>query len=250
MAKTVFPQESIYNFLPEQVHTEKPKRKSKFRPVVLVKDKPIKNAMKTMGPLKVETPSPDKYLKKHSKEPKLPEIKGRCHRMCTAKKPAVPLRSEQPPLGPHTKRNVVKPAMPAQTKSQVASVDTNRGHKALLEHSGLVPKYIKKKCYGEVPEYLQHRSQEVRRAVEEYDKYLKEQMEQSAIRRLSDDERQANLQRLKSTLAELHDEYHRLPVAADTLMSTSRKVQLEAEMKQLESDMGLFERFKTIYIAN
>ncbi|XP_077411100.1 enkurin isoform X2 [Vanacampus margaritifer] len=247
MAKTVFPQESIYNFLPEQVHTEKPKRKSKFRPVVILKDKPIKNAMKTMGPLKVETPSPDKYLKKHSKEPKLPEIKERCHRMCTAKKPAVPLRSEHPPLGPHSKRNMVKPTTPVPTKSQLASVDSHRGHKALLEPSGLVPKYIKKKCYGEVPEYLQHRSQEVRRAVEEYDKYLEEQMEQSAIRQLSEGERQANLQ---STLAELHNEYHRLPVAADTLVRKSRKVQLEAQMKQLESDVGLFERFKTIYIAN
>lgn len=29
--------------------------------------------MRTMGPAKVELPSPEKYLKKHAKEPKLPE---------------------------------------------------------------------------------------------------------------------------------------------------------------------------------
>ncbi|XP_061614721.1 enkurin [Phyllopteryx taeniolatus] len=250
MAKTVYPQESIYNFLPELVHTEKPKYKSKFRPAIPLEDKVPKNAMKTMGPAKVETPSPDKYLKKHSKEPTLPEKKERPHRMCTAKKPSVPLRSEQPPVGLHTVRNSIKiTTAPVRMKPLAASVDTNRGHKGLLEHSGLVPKYVKKKGYGEVPQYLQHRGEGVQRAVEEYNDYMKEQMERGAMRQLSDEERQANLESLRRTLAELQDKYRRLPVVVDTLMRKNRKLQLEAEMKQLESDVGLFERFKTIYIA-
>lgn len=32
-----------------------------------------KTTNKTMGPAKVDVPSPEKYLLKHSKEPKLPE---------------------------------------------------------------------------------------------------------------------------------------------------------------------------------
>ncbi|XP_019740319.1 enkurin [Hippocampus comes] len=249
MAKTIFPQESIYNYLPDQVHTEKPKYKSKFRPVLILKDKTLKDAMKTMGPAKVATPSPDKYLKKHSKEPKLPQIKERCHRMCTTKKPAVPLRSEHPPMDLHSKRSLIKPTTPVPTKQLVASVDTSRGHKELLEHSGLVPKYVNKKSYGKVPEYLQHRNEEVHRSVDEYNKYLKEQMEQGAMRQLSEEERQANLESLRTTLDELHNKYNRLPVVMDTLTRKNRKDQLEAEIKQLESDVGLFERFKTIYIA-
>ncbi|XP_049605613.1 enkurin-like isoform X1 [Syngnathus scovelli] len=241
MAKTIFPQESIYNYLPEPVHSKKPKNTPKFRPVVTLKDKPLKNAMKTMGPAKVEAPSPEKYLKKHSK---VPETKERCHRMCTIKKPAVPLRSEHPPEGLCTKRSIIKPTT---TRQQVASVDTNRGHKALLEHSGLIPKYSKKKGYGQVPQYLRHRSEEAQRAVDDYEF---QEEERSALRQLSDEERQANLENLKSTLAELNDKYQRLPVVVDTPMRKTRKEQLEAEMKQLESDVVLFERFKTIYIAD
>lgn len=46
---------------------------SKFRQTVVLEKKLTKDAMRTMGPAKVEVPSPDKYLKKHAKEPKLPE---------------------------------------------------------------------------------------------------------------------------------------------------------------------------------
>lgn len=46
---------------------------SKHRPAVVLETKSNKDAMRTMGPAKVEVPSPDKYLKKHSKEPKVPE---------------------------------------------------------------------------------------------------------------------------------------------------------------------------------
>lgn len=46
---------------------------SKFRPTVVLENKSTKDAMRTMGPADVEVPSPENYLKKHSKEPKLPE---------------------------------------------------------------------------------------------------------------------------------------------------------------------------------
>lgn len=46
---------------------------SKFRQAVVVESKLNKYSKRTMGPAKLETTSPDNYLKKHSKEPKLPE---------------------------------------------------------------------------------------------------------------------------------------------------------------------------------
>lgn len=51
---------------------------SKFRPMVSLEEKIAKDAMRTMGPAKVEVPSPDKYLKKHSKEAKPPESECCC----------------------------------------------------------------------------------------------------------------------------------------------------------------------------
>ncbi|XP_054622052.1 enkurin isoform X2 [Dunckerocampus dactyliophorus] len=250
MDDTASPQESIYNYLIEQVDPEKaPRYTSKFRPKINMQAKLIKNTMKTMGPAKVDVPSPDKYLKKHSKEAQLPEKKEGCRRTCTAKKPPIPSRTEHPPMGIHTQRNFMKTTTAAPMKPQPASVDTNRGHKELLEHSGLIPKYIKKKDYGQVPEYLQQRSEEKQINVEKYNRYLKEQMELGAMKQLSDEERQLNLQSLKRTWAELHQEYQRLPLFIDTLLRKTRKERLEAEMQQLEGDIALFEKFKTIYIA-
>ena len=46
---------------------------SRFRTTVVQEKKSSKDAMKTMGPAKVEKPSPDKYLQKNSREHKLAE---------------------------------------------------------------------------------------------------------------------------------------------------------------------------------
>ncbi|XP_057680385.1 enkurin [Corythoichthys intestinalis] len=251
MATTLYPEESIYNYLPDIFPAEKKiKYKPRYLPVLSMEDKVRKKTMKTMGPAKVEAPSPDKYLKKHSKEPKLPEKKEHSHRTCTCttKKPRVPLRSEHPQMQLNTQKNFLKPTATVRPKSHEAiSVDTNRGHRAPLEHSGLVPKYIKKKSYGKVPVYLQHRIQEMERSTEDHNMYVKDR---SPMRQLSEEERQDNLERLKRTLAEVMEKYQRMPVVVDTLMRKTRKEQLEEEMTQLESDVFLFEKFKTIYIAN
>lgn len=66
---------------------------------------------------------------------------------CAKKKPPVPLRTEMPPMGIHTKRDFLKTATVVPMKPQPTSVDSNKGHKQLLEDSGLVPKYIKKKVF-------------------------------------------------------------------------------------------------------
>ena len=51
---------------------------SKHRPAVVLEKKSAKEAMRTMGPAKVELPSPDKYLKKHSKESESPDSEFSC----------------------------------------------------------------------------------------------------------------------------------------------------------------------------
>lgn len=69
------------------------------------------------------------------------------HHTCTVKKPPVPARADNPPMGIHTKRNFIKSATAVSMKPQPTCVDSSKGHKQLLKNSGLVPKYIKKKVF-------------------------------------------------------------------------------------------------------
>uniref|UniRef100_A0A3Q1FEU6 Enkurin, TRPC channel interacting protein n=1 Tax=Acanthochromis polyacanthus TaxID=80966 RepID=A0A3Q1FEU6_9TELE len=223
---------------------------SKFRPTVVQESKLTKDAMRTMGPAKVELPSPDKYLKKHSKESK--PLEGEfiyTHRTCTytKKKPPIPSRTENPLI--HTKRDFIKTATAKSKKPQPVCVDTNTGHKQPLENSGLVPKYIKKKDYGKVPTYLQQRNEEKLRAEEEYNKFVQEQREQRAPRRLPDEERLAVLENLKKDWDNVHREYQSLPFIINTMSQKAYKVQLEEEMKCREKNISLFESFTTLYIS-
>uniref|UniRef100_UPI0037E70F17 enkurin n=1 Tax=Semicossyphus pulcher TaxID=241346 RepID=UPI0037E70F17 len=248
MSGFVYPPESVYNLLPrEEVHTEKPPRyRSKFRPTVVLEGKSTKDAMRTMGPANVEVPSPDKYLKKHSKETKLPESES--PNQLFDQKPPVPPRTDQPLMGIHTKRDFIKTATSVPMKPQPTSVDTSKGHKQPLENSGLLPKYINKKHYGDVPKYLQQRIEEEQTAKKEYDNFVKEQRERGALKHLPDEERQAILQGLKANWDQLHHEYQGLSLVTDTMTKKAHKESLEGAMKQLESSISLIERFKTIYI--
>uniref|UniRef100_A0A3Q3VR58 Enkurin, TRPC channel interacting protein n=2 Tax=Mola mola TaxID=94237 RepID=A0A3Q3VR58_MOLML len=149
MSEVVHPPESIYNLLPKQeVHISKPSRYvSKYRSAVVLETKANKDPMRTMGPAKVEVPSPDKYLRKHSKEPRSPDKMQISQRhACTVKKPPVPARTDNPPMGIHTKKNFIRTAIFVTVKPKPAIVDTNKGHKQLLDNSGLAPKYTKKKA--------------------------------------------------------------------------------------------------------
>ncbi|CAB1349609.1 unnamed protein product [Coregonus sp. 'balchen'] len=116
--------------------------------------------------------------------------------------------------------------MAVPRKPQPIYADTKTGNKQLLENSGLVPKYIKKNDFGKTPEYLQQRA-EVRRPQDKYESYG-----------------------MKKNWGELHHQYQELSVVMDTTPKKYCKERLELEMKQLERDIDLIERYKTIYIAN
>ncbi|XP_048861922.1 enkurin [Brienomyrus brachyistius] len=249
--------ESIYNLIPrEEVKTEKPPRyMSKFREQVNQEKELNRAKSKTMGPPKVEVPSPEKYLLKHSKEPRLPERKLFAYAdNGKEKKPQVPSKTDKPLMGIHTQKNFIKnnameTIAAAPKKPQAICVDTKNGDKQLLESSGLVPKYVKKKDYGQTPEYLQQRRDEVRRAQQEYDDYVRERLREGAMKQVSEEEREAVLQGLKMNWEELHRQYQGLSVVTDTALKKQRKERLEREMKQLEKDMELVEKNKIIYVA-
>ncbi|XP_053323097.1 enkurin [Spea bombifrons] len=263
--KDFHPDETIYNLIPkEEVKKPKPPRYiSTFQGSVKAEEQRNKAAYKTMGPAKVEVPSPKEYLQKHTHEMKLShksallastEKAPKCLNEGN-KRPPVPQHTEQPVMGVHSnksfiKTNVVEAVMAVPKKPQPIYVDTKKGDKHLLETSGLTPKYIKKKDFGSTPEYLVKRNEEVRRAQEEYDAYIKERLKMGAMKQLSEEEKQSTLEGLKRNWDSLHHDYQALSVVIDTPTKKAYKERLEAEMKLLEQDIDLLERHRVIYVAN
>ncbi|KAM4687341.1 enkurin [Discoglossus pictus] len=260
--KDMYPAENIYNLIPrEEVKPTKPPRyTSTFRETVKVEEKKNKTAYKTLGPPKVDVPSPNEYLQKHTNELKLAQKSDTTEKppRCLdeeRRRPPVPRRTEQPIMGVQTnksfiKTNVAEAVMAVPKKPQPIFVDTKKGARHLLETSGLVPKYIKRKDYGSTPEYLVKRNEEAKRAQEEYDAYVKEHLKKGLMKQLSDEERQSVLEGLKKNWDELHHDYQSLSVVIDTPPKKAHKERLEAEMRHLERDIELIERHKIIYIAN
>uniref|UniRef100_A0A8C6PGS2 Enkurin, TRPC channel interacting protein n=1 Tax=Nothobranchius furzeri TaxID=105023 RepID=A0A8C6PGS2_NOTFU len=250
MSDSQQPPESVYNHLSkEESKVQKaPRYVSKFRQAVILENKATKDSMKTMGPANVEMPSPDKFLKKHSKEPKLPEGEFlTC--TCTVRKPPVPKRTDIPPMEIHTKKDFSQTTVAVPVKPTPASVDSRKGDKQLLEQSGLVPKYVLKQDYGEVPAYLQKRREEETKTQEEYERFIAEQKEQEAKKRLSEEERQSILKVSYPTIIwdHFHREYQCLPLIIDTFSKKAHKKRLEEAMSQLEKDISYFETYTIIY---
>ncbi|MEQ2221911.1 hypothetical protein ILYODFUR_020535 [Ilyodon furcidens] len=242
MSEAIYPPESVYNCIPKEPDEIKkpPRYVSKYRPAVILEHKLTKDAKKTMGPQKLELPSPDKYLKKHSKQSQPPQKSEDVHKTCTStmRKQPVTARNNNPLMGIQTKRDFLQTTVMVPKKPMASCVNTKKGHKQLLENSGLVPKYIMKKDYGEVPEYLRQRNEAERKAKEEHEHFVKEQ---KVMKELSVEEQLATLEGLKKKWDELHHEYQGLPLLTDTLSKKDHKIRLEEKMSQLEKDISFFE---------
>ncbi|XP_030908385.1 enkurin isoform X3 [Melopsittacus undulatus] len=151
MVKKPYAEESISNLLPrlEEKPVKPPRYISIYRPSVKCEAEKNKAQWKTMGPAKVAVPSPKNFLQKHSKDPKLP---ARKKEQDPKKLPelSVPRRTDRPVMGIQSKKNFINTNAVAvitglPKKPQPIYVDRRQGDKYLLETSGLVPKYIKKK---------------------------------------------------------------------------------------------------------
>lgn len=250
-------EENIYNLIPrEEVKQHKPPRHaSKFKSSVKAETTQNLGEYKTMGPAKVATRPPDDYLKKHAKEPVLPDKTKFTYPDEARRRPAVPRRDDQPLMGLKTTKdfittNAVENIMSVPKKPEKNFVDTRGGDKQPLDPSGLEPKYIHKKDFGKTPVYLTKRNQEMIRAQEEYDAYVAEHFKRGAMKQVEEAQRQQILAGLKENWEQLHHEYQGLSVVTDTAPKKNRKERMEAEMKQLERYIELIEKHKVIYIAN
>ncbi|KAM4828558.1 enkurin [Thomomys bottae] len=249
------PSESIYNLIPSKMGEPPPppRYKSVFQENMKDDMKNIKGTMKTMGPAKLDVPSPSNFLRKHSSDKPLPPKKK--FNFTASRKPAVPLRTDHPVMGIQSGKNFINTnaadvIVGVAKKPKPMYVDRRTGDKHDLETSGLLPKYIKKKDYGITPEYISKRNEDVKKAQEEYDNYIQENLRKAAMKRLSDEEREAVLQGLKKNWEEVHREFQSLSVFIDSIPKKTRKQKLEEEMRQLEHDISILEKHKIIYIAN
>ena len=147
---------------------------SKWRPTVKEEFVSNKTECKTMGPAKHELRGPEKFIKKHEKEFKLPESKTYLYttHMCSyewnyldhfvlpgkpyqypdadQRRPPVPAKDDQPILGLKTtkdfiRKNAVENIMSVPKKPAKAFADTRKGDTFPLTPSGLEPKYVHKK---------------------------------------------------------------------------------------------------------
>ncbi|KAK3741307.1 hypothetical protein RRG08_034352 [Elysia crispata] len=254
---TSYDEPSIYNLLAvEETKEQKPKKyTSKFRQNVKQEYASGRDPNKTMGPAKVAVPPPTDFLKKHEKEPQLPTKETFKYPDEERRRPAVPSKDDTPLMGLKTTKNFICTnavenitAVPKLPGKKYA--DTRHGDTHDLVPSGYEPVYVHKKEFGEVPTYLTKRKEEIKRAQEEYDQYIAEHFRRGALRQLTEEERAAILDGLKTNWEDIHDQYQGLSVVPDTAPKKNRKERMEAQMKQLERDIELFQKHKIIYIGN
>ncbi|NWX25688.1 ENKUR protein, partial [Notiomystis cincta] len=225
---------------------------SKYREFVKHEAQKNKSQWKTMGPAKVAVPSPNDFLQKHSKEPKLAPRKKE-----QDGKKSLPLSVPRRTYHPVTRieknfinKNAIAVIKGVPKKPRHFCVDTSQGDKYLLEPSGLFPKYIKKKNYGVLPKYVTQRNEEMKREEEEYQASVLEQLKKKAMKLLPEEERTNILNALKKNWEEINNAFQSLPVLTDTRNKRMHKEELELKLKQLEHDIAAIEKHKSIYIAN
>ncbi|XP_076460904.1 enkurin-like [Babylonia areolata] len=248
---------SIYDLLPKEEQKEYKQKRytSKFRQTVKEEYVGGRGDYRTMGQAKVPVPTTDNFLKKHEKEAVLPKKEKFTYPDEDRRRPPVPERTDQPLMGLKTTKNfittnAVENITSVPKKPEKKFADTRNGDTHNLIPSGLEPVFVHKKDFGETPHYLIKRREEMQRAQEEYDAYIAEHFRRGALRCLTVDERRSIIDGLKANWEDIHEQYQGLSVVTDTTPKKNRKERMEAQMKQLEKDIELFEKFNTIYIGN
>ncbi|CAF1028830.1 unnamed protein product [Adineta ricciae] len=255
--------ESVYNLIPRtQYHAPKPPRyESRFKSTVRDSSKDRTYEHRTMGYAEEPLPDPQQFLKKKQGESRaaaaavsIPKDTIKC-KDCQPRKPPIPSIHDAPKMGVRTEKNFVQTnaldtVMTVPKKPQRNIVDARHGDKYPIDPSGLTPKYVFKKDFGEVPVYIKNRRNDMEKAKQEYQTYVSDYFRRGAMREMGDDERQTIIDGLKKQWEDVHHEYQTLSVIIDTIPKRQHKERLEYEMKMLEKDIDLLEKHQVIYIAD
>ncbi|CAF2393753.1 unnamed protein product [Rotaria sp. Silwood2] len=273
-------EESVYNLIPRaEVHVPKASGYvSKFNQNVRESFKEGKHEHRTMGYAEEPVPDPQHFLKKHQNDTKQNPSNNRKIFFCllfsvqnsflfhtnkdtssskdrSQRKPPVPSIRDAPKMGARTEKNFIQTnaldvVMTVPKKSERNIVDDRYGDKFPIDSSGLAPKYILKKNFGEVPIYIKSRREDMEKAKQEYQTYVSDYFRRGAMREMDNDERQTILDGLKKQWEDVHHEYQTLSVIIDTIPKRLYKERLEHQMKLLEKDIDLLEKHQVIYVAD
>ena len=117
--------------------------------------------------------------------------------------------------------------------------------------------YLRKEDYGKIPEYLTKVKEEIRREQDMIDKYVKEQLgevekEPERFDEIPEHERLDLIAALKAKWDFVNANYQKIThlVRLDTTGQVRRKEQLEAELKQLETDIERLSKAGALLIRN
>merc|ERR1712127_765869 len=223
-------EESVYCLIPPVINPppKPPLYRSKY-PGVAATDK---RCSATMGPLKVQPPNPNTFLKSYTREDnKLAEPSKFEYTDSRTRKPHPPRRTEKPVMGLVTSKNfitcnAVENILAVPKKTDVRQVS-----------------YMNKKGYGKVPTYLEKVKGEIQ---DEYNYIM--QMQEAAseevddegygrTRMLSEPERIEMLNGLKTNWDRINKAYQTLSFTLDTPAKKQRKEEFEAQLEQIERDI-------------
>ncbi|XP_012233443.1 enkurin [Linepithema humile] len=140
----------------------------------------------------------------------------------------------------------VKRSRPAEPKQRF--VDTRFGKTHDLKNSGLLPFYVHKKNYGNLPRFIAIKADVGVKTemIEQRDKDKTSKI--SSCRYIDKEERKMLLDGMKQKWEETMKKFQRLPFLIDTLPKAQKKAKIERELQQLEKDIAILEQHPHVYV--
>jgi archaellum component FlaC len=220
-------EESVYALIPEPYRPppKKPLYRSNFNEAPAQPKKPAA----TFGQPHTHVDA-KQFLKKGSAAvPTLrnPVAVGVSRRNTAPVKPAVPNRSDKPVMGLVSQKNFVT----ANAVDNILAVPKRPVSNEI--------NYLQKADYGQVPQYLDRVKQQITeeyRMIEELQQHQQPQNE-NAIEMLTEAERDALLQGLKTNWERVNKEYQTLSFTLDTPAKKQRKEAYESQLEEIENDI-------------
>merc|ERR1712159_968926 len=156
MGETAYGDECITTLIPRAIpeKVKPPMYISKYRDQVREQSTNNRVANATMGPAKVQVPTPMNYLKKDTRRDKYDNQCSTSHVKKDARKPAVPKTQNKvgrPTNKDFIRTNAIENITSVPRKPKAKYVDSNTGHSNDLVTSGMVPNYILKPDLEQFP---------------------------------------------------------------------------------------------------
>jgi len=184
-------------------------------------------------------PESTRFLKKHAKEPILPNPTNPTNPK-QRRKPSVPNRAEKPVMGLVSSKNFI-------TSNAIENILSEPKKKQQDEL-----KYTAKSDYGKVPRYLGRNKQRVQKEKAQVQEYIRQQNENTgplgSTMQMQEDERQDLLKYLKEKWAVVNSAYQKMTFTLDTPAKQKRKEKYEKDLLSIEQDIQLLDK-GTVFIA-